>query len=451
MNGGLNSTQARSIHTTLVRLAKVQPKKPLGGKSKVKQGFKTKQSNNEPRAKKGGMTHLGFRDAVRSLGFEKNAPEVPLDTLSNKNLSLGEIVKYSPSTESKLSTLGSFKKYQHHELFRNPILLISRNLVNLNETFIENIKSSSKNNRFLLLGDHRIGKSTLITQAQALIDDKTKGDAVFLHLDHAERIGEGTSDYLLNKKMGLYQQPMLTKRWIVKIREANKEVLQKMPLSQSTNFTTNKTQYKYVAGKNNLYEYLVNCHDFGKSLSTSAFEFFIKELQHHSKKFPVILSVDNFNAVTTHPLTKYKTPEFEPIHVSQFELGKFILDFVSGTKKFHKGGILLSESNDIGKHDNLSIGLGLKDYDPYQHKTLDTKIIQSLDGVKPFHVEYLPKENVKGLCQFYHDSGVLFIRNYMYKEDDRDIEYGLSQISDLQFTNSGGNPGLLLKHVTMGF
>ncbi|EGV62758.1 hypothetical protein PSN45_000755 [Yamadazyma tenuis] len=451
-----NFPLTRNLHNSAISFAKANvKKKPLGGKTKAKQGFKTKNASDS-KVKKSGTTHLVFKDAVRRLGYEKYAPVFTANELAHKDLDtrVGEIVKYKRSTESKLRLLGSFKKYQHHELFRNPVSLISENLIQINNRFVEKFDDGSANNRTILMGDYKVGKSTLISQTQSLVDDKYNGEVVLLHFDYPERTKEGTSDYLFNKRREIYQQPMFTKRWIMKTRQANKDIFSKMLLSKDVTFVTRKVEFKYEAGKNTLYEYLKNCHDFGKTESNNAFEFFISELKHHSATYPVLLSIDNFNALTTSPFTKYKHPDFKPIHFKEFEVGKFFLDYASGSENFTKGGVLLGESCDSGKHDNLSIALGLTAYDPYRASSLDTNLIERLmsnGGISVFDVQQLPKSQIRSLCEFYHENGVLFMRDYIYKDDDREVDLSLEQIADLNYTKSGGNPGLLLKHVTMSF
>lgn len=453
----------RGFHATSCQLAKAgTPKSQLGGKKKAKQGFKTKKDSNEGKVKKGGMTHLKFRDAVRSLGLEKNAPPVGVKDMSYETLftNKGEIVKYSKSVEDKLNLLGSFKKYQHHELFSNPISIISDNLLQLTELFLNKFDTQSTDkNRQILMGHYRVGKSTLISQIKALGLLKYNNDLVLLHFDHPENLINGTSDYIYNKKLEVYQQPMFTKRWIMKIREANKDIFSKLKLSRDISFTTKKVEYNYKAGENTLYEYLSNCYDFGKVESTFAFDFFISELKHHSQKnnIPVLLSVDNFNALTTEPLTRYRHPDFTPIHFQEFEIGKFILDFVSGHEKFDKGGILLSESYDIGKSDNLYMGLGLKEYDPYRSNVLDSNLIERLlsnGGISVFEVQNLNKADTATLIDFYHKVGVLHVRDYIYKQDSDELKTGnvdMEQLTNFNFMKSAGNPGLLLQHVAMSF
>lgn len=227
----------RNMRVSSIQLAKAPVKKPLGGKTKAKQGFKSKNQAGESKAKKGGMTHLTFKDAVRQLGFEKGAKELNVKELSNE-LNVGEIVTYPADNIARLNLIGSFKKYQHHELFQKPILLISDNLVKLSNTFVKKFNNeTSDKNRQILLGDYRVGKSTLITQVQSLLMS-TNPNSIFLHFDHPEKIIDGSSDYVFNKKLGVYHQPMLTKRWIMKIREANKDALSQIKLSQDISFTT---------------------------------------------------------------------------------------------------------------------------------------------------------------------------------------------------------------------
>lgn len=403
-----------ALHAKAKDDAKVKPK-PAAYKPKAKAQVKVK---------KGGMTHLGFKDAIRSLGYEKLAmsnSELGLQSLTSESPA-GTVVNYEPSSEKKLATLKSFKKYQYHELSSNPVSLVTSNTVNIRDNFVNKLQnSSSKDNRLCIQGETGSGKSTLVTQASALA---LSNDVILLHLDHAEKLVNGTSDYIFSKKLNKYQQPMFTRRWINDIRSANEEILKKLPLSKDISFTNKKVDYNLKAGTNTLFDFLSNANESG-------FQFFVEELVHHSATVPVLLSVDNINAFTGKSLTRYFHPDFTPIHFTEFEVGQFILDAISGKISFQKGGVLLSESGDAPSSKTLPVGLNLLEYDPYwKQAECDIDVANSFlanGGVKSYKVEAFTKSETRSLLSYYRQSGALQIRDYPTNVERKTAEQIISE------------------------
>lgn len=463
--------------------AKAAPKQK-DGKKKAKQGFKNKGATaNAPKVKKGGMTHLKFKDAVRSLKFEKLATD--FSQLNIQDITHGSlksitctVVKYDDYTETVLQNLDSFKKYQHHELFSKPVSMVSDNTLKLEEQFISKLESPTKDNRLCLLGEKGVGKSVLLSQAKALAISKYNKDVILMHLDHPQKIVEGSSDYIYNKRIEKYQQPMFTKRWIKKLRAANEEIFKKLPLTRDISFVAKKKEYNLKKDENTLYDFVLYNHDFGKVAPTSAFSFLVEEIMHHSKEVPVLISVDDFNVLTTETLTKYRHPNFDPIHFTEFEMGSFILKLASGEISFAKGGVLLAESKDISYGHTLPVGLGIHQYDPYykQHQC-DFEVANSLlsnGGISHINVENLTKDQCRELYNFWDATGVLRVREYPSKEDYKssdqladeqsakrsgenvekytyDPEEQFEKLVHNNFTISSGNPGHLLKTTTLSY
>lgn len=443
-----------------------------GGKRKMKVGFK---KETREKSQKGGVTHLKFRDAVRALNYENSAGDLAslnLGALSEESLSSldSKVVVYDAKAKQSLKELGSFKKYQHHELFKEPLSMVTENTKKLSAEFISQLDSSSRNNRVCLVGDKGIGKSTLLAQAQAIALSKYKGDVVLLHIDHAEKIVNGTSDYVFNPKAKFYHQPMNTKRWIKQLRSANKAVFQKMPLSEDISFSAKKVQYNLKKDQHSVYDFLLHNHDFGVAGPTSAFQFFMSQLKAHSLKFPVLASVDNFSGLVSQPYTAYFHPNMKPIHFTEFELGKMIQQLVSGELEFQRGGVLISESKDNGDSKTLRTGLQLEEFDPYDKisecDSAYARTMRQNGGVRPFKVEKLTKEQARHLLKCWADTGVLQIRDYPSKESFRednetspeartskvgefavceDPEQQLEKLVQSSYFVSGGNPGQLLK------
>lgn len=475
-----NARQLRQLSRSSITFAASAPKQ-RDGKKKIKLGIK-KKAAAPSKPKRSGMTHLKFKDAVRALNFEKNAADIsglgikPLsfDALKSQDSS---VVKYDQYALQTLRALDSFKKYQHHELFSEPVSMVNSNTLEISK-FLENFDSSSKNNRLCLIGSKGIGKSTLLSQAKALALSKFQKDVVLLHLDHTEKIVEGSSDYIFNNRLGKYQQPMFTKRWIMKLREANKEVFEKMPLTRDVSFTSKKTEYNLKKNENSLYDFVLLNHDFGKVGPSTAFSFFIEELVAHSKNIPVLVTIDNFNVITSEPLTAYYHPNFTPIHVSEFEIGDFILNLASGKLSFSKGGVLLSESKDVADRHTLSVGLGITEYNPYwKVDECDVSIAENLldnGGVAPLKLKELSKAQTRTLMSFWKDVNVLQNRDYPLQEvfksfeqiaseevakaaganvedHEFDPEVHFEKIVNHNFVRSAGNPGHLLKSVALSY
>lgn len=478
----LGSCSRRSFTVSAASFAKAAPSKD--GKKKVKQGFKLKSDPKAKKVKKGGMTHLTFRDAVRALNFEKQAVDfsnLEIGTLNFETLadSKDKVVKYSEAAETSLTQLDSFKKYQHHEMFRRPVSMVSDNTMDLQNTFLSKLDQETKTNRVCLVGEKGVGKSLLVAQAQALALSKFSGDVVLLHLDYPEKIIEGSSDYIFNKRLGLYQQPMFTKRWIKKLRAANEAVLRKLPLTRDSSFVAKKVEHNLKKGENSLYDFLVYNHDFGKVGPSTAFQFFVEELVHHSAQVPILVTIDNFNALTFDTYTQYRHPDFTRIHFTEFEMGSFLLKLASGDLSFKKGGILMAESKDISYSHTLPVALNQEQYDPYwKTKQCDRKVAESLllnGGITPFEVQTLSKDQTRELMEFWEAAGVLQVRDYPTKADHRtseeiikereerlaseivdaapeeDAEQQFERIVNTHYVMSSGNPGHLVRAVNISY
>ncbi|KAK6466071.1 mitochondrial ribosomal death-associated protein 3-domain-containing protein [Scheffersomyces coipomensis] len=471
---------SRRLSTSMVHLYAAKPATPAG---KRKMAFNPKKGPQQAKAKKGGMTHLEFDDAVQSLSFEKTATnlgELEVPSLNYEQLDnlKSRVVKYVDSDERILSNLRSFKKFQHNELYRNPVTLVTENTTKINEDFVSKLdQSSSKENRICLTGTRGVGKSTLLSQTKALALEKFNKDVILLHIDAAENIVNGTSDYIFNTKLDKYQQPMFTKRWIYKLREANEHILKKLKLSSDITFTYKRIEHNLKKDTNTLFDLLKSNHDFGKVGQTTAFQFFLNELIHHSKTVPILLSIDNINAILDFPVSKYKKPDFTPIHISEFELGDFILKFLSGEQSFAKGGVIVAKTGMIGAHQKtMDVGLNIEEYDPYaKQRFFDLDIANSLkknNGVKSFGVENFTKQETKDLLQFWRKAGTLQVKEFYTKDvfvtseelvqekanqaQDQDaVEFNpeeqFERIVNNQYAISSGNPHYLLRATTLSY
>lgn len=431
---------------------------------------KEKSQQGRKKAKKGGMTHYMFKDAVSVLRSENKI--TPLETLGVTPLEAGDmenesIVSYNQASLPLLKGLNVFRKHQYHELFESPISVVSLNTRSLLDNVLNNLKNT-KENRHFLRGERGVGKSTLLAQAHALAYSKNKGDVVMLHFESPERIVNGTSNYLFNKDKGVFQQPMFTKRWIGKTRYANEKVFKKMPLTKDIEVSTDKSAFKLKKDTNTVYDFLLRSRDFAKA--TSAFDLLWEQLQHHSEKFPVICTIDNFNGLISKAYTEYRHTNYTPIHVTEFEMGNYLLDLINGDLSFKKGVVIACESSAHADTKTLTVGLGLEEYDPYSKKAECDKVVALRllkNGKIPvFDVQNLTPLEARSLVLFYGQAGVLNVRDYPYKEnivmpEDTssaslmklvgalpqviDADYQFERLIKSTFNVSQGNPGHLLK------
>ncbi|QBM86298.1 small subunit ribosomal protein S29 [Metschnikowia aff. pulcherrima] len=447
-----------------------------------KQSKVTRKKEVKEKVKKGGMTHLKFGEAVRHLKYENLAADLTglgLAELSASDLQSisSNVVIYNNHAEKTLKELGAFKKNQNHELFSRPVSMVTENTSKIHSEFIEKLASESAQNRLCLLGEKGAGKSTLVAQTQALLLSHYKGDVVLLHVDQAEKVVDGSSDYFYNPSLKKFHQPMFTKRWIKKVRAANEAVFKKMPLTEDVSFVSKKEKHSLKKEKHTIYDFLTLNHEFGFYGPSNAFQFFVKQLQAHSNKFPVLVSIDNFNALIRDPHTAYFHTDMRPVTLGDLEFGSFISLLVSGDLSFAKGGVMLSESKDLGECKTLRAGLRLEQpnpYEPAEKCDLDfAKQMTKNGGVKTFQVENLTKEQARGLLLFLDKVGVLQIREYPTKEiyksleesafapgttinvgeyvrcQDREAQF--ERILQLTYFASAGNPGRFLKINSLTF
>ncbi|WPK25867.1 hypothetical protein PUMCH_003201 [Australozyma saopauloensis] len=475
--------QAASLQGTnrCFSVSAVQLAKPLGKlvpAAKVKAKVKVNHNKKE-KSKKSGMTPYDFKDAVRTLKFEtyaKDLSDLNLSELSAANLAelKDKIVTFESRVDGQIELMGGYKKYQHHELFKQHCSMVTDNTVQIHESFVKKLDGSSKDNRACLLGPKGVGKSTLLSQAQALARSQYGSDLVLLHIAEPELFVQGFSDYALNPTLKLFHQPMFTKRWIKKLRDVNEDVFKKMPLLKDVTFTNKKGVHNYKKGQNNLHEYLVNCHDFGIVGPSEAFKFFIEHLQTYSKDFPVLFSVDNVNAIFEKQFTNYFHKDMTPIHYSEFEIGSLIKQLMSGEFSFAKGGVLLSESSDLGQSKTLKVGLKLQDLDPYAEDLDHPEAVSMMQngGINTIALTNLSKPQARTLMEFWNESGVLQIRDYATKPNFKrpeDLAEGARIMKVGEFVNemdpvemyekklektyfvSGGNPGVFLKNNVLNY
>ena len=97
-----------------------------------------------------------------------------------------------------------------------------------------------------------------------------------------------------------------------------------MKLTKDIKFAKDKLETLLKANTATLYDFLSQNRDMGKVHPTYAFQFFIEQLVEHSQNVPIIVSVDDFNALADYPWTKYKHPDFSQFMSMNLKLVNFI-------------------------------------------------------------------------------------------------------------------------------
>ncbi|CEP62466.1 mitochondrial 37S ribosomal protein mS29 LALA0_S05e06282g [Lachancea lanzarotensis] len=436
-------TGVRSLSSSCARLAA-----PSRGKV---QGFAKKTTSGKTSTKKvgAGSLYKPWQETVATANFNKNAVSAetaifkPLEVSKN----VDQIVSFSNSQYKSLFINGSFKQNQFNELFPHPISLVRRSTtLNLFEKLTNNSKSTAK---YILTGESGVGKSALLAQVNALACDL---DAVVINVSHPQLFMNGTSDFFHDGST--YVQPMYLKNLLTKILKANdKKLLSSIFLASSYKFVNadprdaaNRKFIQLNANENTLLD-LLSMKTTPRSRG-EVFRTFISELS-RQESVPVFFCVDNFSRILSEPYTAYKSTENKNIHVLELQLGKTIMDIVSGDINFanKSSSVILATSGSDRTNRTLPVGLQKLPHDPYIGKKHYDHALSSLlikGELKEFPVEKLTKEEVRKLIDFYSKSEIVLSKD----TDSQDVE----KLVDEKYILSGnGNPKELLRSLVLHF
>lgn len=426
---------ARGFHTSLATLAA----KGAPVKKAASQGYK---KTNTGKTKKTSGAGKQFSDYINVLKLENKAPEIKgLGTLEGEKIKENSVLKYNQLQMKKLIISGTFKDNQFKELFKTPITLVTKDTKHMEEFVKNGSNTSSEHNRICLLGENGIGKSTLLAQTQAMISNL--GDSIIIPIPYATQIVNGRNDFAYDQQLKLYTQPMFLKSFISKILDTNDKILAKIPIKSDHSFegnTRHKSTIKVSSERHSLLDLAklsVAPRFRGRQLESIFTELLEQD------QIPIFLTVDNFNALTSFTRTAYRDVENKPVHIGKLQLGKLIFDFTSGARAFKKGGVILATSTDERSNHTLLAGLGLTKPDPYTAEYYyDREVAQKLNGVKPYELQKLSKENVTKLVE-------TFINADIFKSNDLENKTLEALVNQKYILSGNGNPGELIKSVVM--
>ncbi|SCU80772.1 LAME_0B04500g1_1 [Lachancea meyersii CBS 8951] len=432
----------RSLSTSCARFAA-----PARGKA---QGFAKKVVTGKTTAKKvsAGSLYKPWQQTVATANFNKNA--IPAETEVFKPLdiskNLDQVVAFSNAQYKSLYTNGSFKQNQFNELFPCPVSLIRRSTT---MGLFDLLKNSPGTAKYVLTGEPGVGKSTLLAQVHALACDSK---ALTINISHPELFLNGTNDFFHDGSS--YVQPMYLKRLLTKILKANdRSLLSSVSLKNSYKFANadpkDAASKKFIqlnATQSTLLDLL--------SVKTTprnrgeVFRAFITEISHQDK-LPVFFCVDNFSRILSEPETAYKSTDNKNIHVLELQLGKTVMDIVSGNISFANKSscVIMATSGSDDTNKTLPVGLQKLPHDPYVSKKhydheLSTMLIKG--GLQEFPVEKLTKAEVRNLIDFYIKSEIVLSKD----TEGQNIE---QLVDEKYFLSGNGNPKELLRSLVLHF
>ncbi|CCD26651.1 mitochondrial 37S ribosomal protein mS29 NDAI_0I00820 [Naumovozyma dairenensis CBS 421] len=444
------NTQIRKLSVTAIAKAGPPPKGKAQGFSRKTTGSSSGSSNSKRPAPKrigSGTLYKKWIDTIHTAGFNKNAEAVELPIFQTKKLDsyLNTVVSYSNDQYKALTHLGAFKKNQYNELFPKPISLIRKDST---EKFI-NLLKESKDRKYILTGEPGVGKSVLLSQVQASAVDN---NIISVHISYPELFLNGSNSYFYEESSNLYIQPMYLKKLIRKILKGNDpKLFQSLKLKNSYKLSNaspkDALSRPFVTlhpAKNSLFD-LLNLKTQPRHLGEQ-FSAIISELTLQDTT-PIYFTVDNFSRILTGAFSNYRNVENKQIYLLDLQLGKIIMDIVSGTVSFAnpKSAVILSISGVDRTNRTLPIALNKLPHDPYitryHYEPKFAELLQK-GGVKEFQVSKLNKDEVRILLDFYLKSKIVLNRDV----DNKSLE----ELTDEKYFLSGnGNPRELLKSVVL--
>jgi len=135
-----------------------------------------------------------------------------------------------------------------------------------------------------------------------------------------------------------------------------------------------------------------------------------------SQRPPILLALDGLGHVMT--TTKYRDPDFNPIHAHDLAIVRHFTDHLSGARSLPNGGLVIAAASHSNNPAIPSLALALRQMEarasgidevperqPYG--SYDERVFTSLEGVTATKLRGLTKEEAHGLMDYYARSGVL--------------------------------------------
>lgn len=429
--------------------AAVRAAAPARGKS---QGFAKKAGTSSGFTRKKispGSLYKNWTDTVHTARLNSNAVNLNLPIMKSQDISenLNKVTYFADTTYKTLHHLGSFRKDQRNELFPKPISLVRESTT---KKLIDELKNGTSK-KLIITGEPGVGKSVLLSQVHAY---GLESNMLLINISYPESFLNGRNDFMFDESLKLYTQPMYTKELIRKILKANKpEVLEKIPLTKNYKFTGANSK---DSGHTATIQLKEGQHTLSNLLSVKAnpqnvgiqFQAVMEELL-AQEKVPVLFTIDNFSRFLTKAYTDYRNVKNQQIYSLQFQLGKTIMDIISGDSRFkNKRSAFVAAISGVDRTNRtLPVGLGKLEEDPYVTRYHYEKKFADLlkrGKVEEFEVPKWSKEEIGTLINFYRDSGIISGKELDSKTPEQYTD-------EKYFVSGNGNPRELLKSIALSY
>lgn len=374
-----------------------------------------------------------FKRTAAHSKFAASAPAIPDDAPGGQTLTLdpppgGVIGQYPIKVAKALARLGSYKRNQRNELFKEHTTFIREaTSIPMFEIIEQGMEMPSRENRHCIMGDPGVGKSTLLAQAHAFA--LAKGYVV-IPIPLPSLLLSGELDAVFDHRTGLFSQPMYAKRWVRRIVRSNSSMLKTMKVQLDHSKGSGTYQPHRAPSLENL---LTFCRAAipRKDAFVIAGEI-IQELVHQDK-VPILFTMDDVNVLSNKLYAENRDTDNNKIYHGDLQMIKYFLDFLSGQRSFKKGAILTAVSGNHGLNDTIPVGLKLGEPIAYTKKEeYDPVLASKFSGVKPFNVSRLSIQEAATTLDYFHKAKII-------QQCDE------TTVQEKYFMSGNGNPRELLR------
>ncbi|KAI5795703.1 mitochondrial ribosomal death-associated protein 3-domain-containing protein [Geopyxis carbonaria] len=401
----------RPLSTTAPLAAGVKAQKaaPAGGRRAQVHGFGKKGGPGD--APKKAAFAEGERRALRNriVLSNTNAPPVDLEPLSLRNAAAGEVYTLADADVDRLRALQGFRRGQFWGHFAAPSVVVREECVVLREEMeravgqgeaqvqgegaVEGAQVATKTARVVLDGVGGSGKS--IVMLQAMVWALQMGWVV-LNIPNAQDLVLGHTDYDHDAATNLWSQREYTCTLLSKTLAGNKALLEAHALPAPLKLGSHPPLTTLAA--------LCSAGAKDPLISHEAFTALLQELETSASAPPVLFACDGFNHLALP--SKYRTPEFTPIHAHDLALPAAFVAFLNGARSFASGGLVLAATTAAcARTEALEFALRNEALPAYSK--LDSRIAPSVEGAAVLRMDAMGRNEAEALLEYCRRSGLV--------------------------------------------
>ncbi|KAA8917152.1 hypothetical protein TRICI_000698 [Trichomonascus ciferrii] len=353
-----------------------------------------------------------------------------------EQLEPGKVFRYPTHAEESLRIFGSYRRGQKHELFKNHTTLIrDGSSLHMADAVKNGLSSSSKDNRFCLMGGKGTGKSTLLAQTQAFALQR---GYVVLPVPRAAELVSGDNDAFYNDALNMFIQPMYVRRWMKRVAKGNERVLRELPApDRLAGGKKGSTATATGGATKSLYDVLLEgrkrpdaCHVMEQVVGELAAQ----------ETAPVLFTLDDVNVLSQNVYSENTDHENQRIYHGDLQVPKTFLDFLSGARTFKRGMVVTALNSSHRVNETILAGLGLQEPTPYAKiDRYDPLLASKFTGVTPLTLQHYTQAETRTMLEYWNSVGVV-----PSELDER-------LLNQKYFISGNGNPEALLLACTENY